>query len=110
MGYEATVHDQAIPLKTYRSSDKVKANIVISQKQEGFTYADMGFERLKDGSLRLHADHIDIKKLDLAQLKQRYTKAFIAKRIKLMGTQFLMGEDEIEEDGTMKLKVKVMEL
>jgi len=109
MGYNATVHEEAIPIKTYGRQDAVKANIVISQKQGGFTYADMGFERTKNGGLKLHADHIDINKLNMSQLKQRYTKAFIAKRIRLMGTQYLMGKDEIDQNGTMKLKIKVME-
>lgn len=108
MGYKPTVHKKAVTLKTYGNRGSVKAHIVIGQQQGGFTYADMGFEKTKEG-YKLHADHIDIKKLNLAQLKQRYTKAFIAKRIKLMGTQFLLGSEDIDEEGTMKLKVRVME-
>jgi len=107
MGYSPLVHNDAVNLKTYGNS-KAKAHIVIPQSQGGFRYADIGFERIKDG-FKLHADHIDIKRLNLTQLKQKYTKAFIAKRIKLMGTQFLLGSEDIDEEGTMKLKVKVME-
>ena len=107
MGYNPVVHKKAVSLKTYGSSN-AKAHIVIGKEQGGFSYADMGFERTKKG-FKLHADHIDIKKLNLAQLKQRYTKAFIAKRIKLMGTQFLLGSEDIDEEGTMRLKVRVME-
>ena len=107
MGYSPIIHDKAVSLKTYGNS-KAKAHIVIPQSQGNFSYADIGFERTKEG-FKLHSDHIDIKKLNLAQLKQRYTKAFIAKKIKLMGTQFLLGTEDIDEEGTIKLKVKVME-
>jgi hypothetical protein len=69
----------------------------------------LGFERLSNGGFKLHADHIDINKLGLVKLKQTYTKCFIAKRIKMLGTQYVMGKGEIDQNGTMKLKVRVME-
>ena len=108
MGYKPVVHKEAVALKTYGSRGSVKAHIVISKESCCNRYADLGFERTKEG-YKLHADHIDVKKLNLSQLKQRYTKAFIAKRIKLLGTQFLLGDEDIDEEGTMRLKVKVME-
>lgn len=108
MGYNPLVHEEAVPIKIYGSRSGVKAHIVIGQQQGGFSYADIGFERTK-GGYNLHADHIDINKFSLTKLKQKYTKAFIAKRIRLMGTQFLMGDEDIDEDGIMKLKIKVME-
>jgi len=109
MGYKATIHKKAVALETYGGRNQVKAHIVIKKKQHGFAYADMGFERTKNGGLKLHADHIDIKKLNMSQLKQKYSKAFVAKRIRLLGTKYLMGEEEIDQNGTMKLKVKVMD-
>jgi hypothetical protein len=107
MGYNPTVHKEAVALKTYGSQKGVKAHIVISKAQGNFRYADLGFERTKEG-FKLHADHIDINKLNLSQLKQTYTKAFIKKKIRSMGTKYIMGKDELDQDGTMKLKVKVM--
>lgn len=108
MGYKPVVHKEAVNLKTYGNRGNVKAHIVISKESCCNRYADLGFEKTKEG-YKLHADHIDVKSLNLSQLKQRYTKAFIAKRIKLMGTQFLLGNEDIDEEGTMKLKVRVME-
>ena len=107
MGHKPIVHKKAVSLKTY-GSKKAKAHIVLGQTQHGFTYADLGFERTKQG-FKLHADHTDIRKLNLTKLKQTYTKAFIKKRIKLMGTQYFMGKEEIDQKGTMKLKITVME-
>jgi len=108
MGYNPIVNNKGQELRTYGRQKSVKAHIIIPKEQGNFTYADLGFERTDNG-FKLHADHTDINKLNLAQLKQRYTKAFINKRIKLMGTQYLMGNEEIDQNGTMKLKVKVME-
>ncbi len=109
MGYNPIVHKEAVGLKTYGNRQgAVKAHIVIPQSQGNFRYADMGFEKTKEG-YKLHADHIDIKKLNLTQLKQRYTKAHLAKKIKIFGTQFLLGSEDIDEEGTMIIKVKVMD-
>lgn len=108
MGYKPETYKEAVDLQTYGNLGKVKAHIVIRKQQAGFTYADMGFERI-DGGFKLHADHIDIRKFNLTQLKQKYTKAFLAKKIKLLGTQYVIGAEEIDQNGTMKLKLKVME-
>ena len=107
MGYRPVVHKEAVALKTYGNRGNSKAHIVITKEQGNFRYADLGFERTKEG-FKLHADHIDINQLNMSQLKQGYTKAFIKKRIRLMGTQYIMGKDEIDQKGTMKLKVKVI--
>lgn len=104
MGFKPTVHKKAVQLHTYAGS--AKAHIVLSKKQENFTYADMGFERTKNG-LKLHADHIDIKKLNMSILTQTYVKASLAKRMRLMGSQYSLGKSEIDGTGTMKLKIKV---
>ena len=104
MGYQASVHEKPIKLKTYRDLGNVKAHIVISKEQGGFTYADMGFERMNDGSLKLHADHIDINKINMSELNQRYSKAFLKKKISLMGSRYLMDKGEIEEKGQKKVQ------
>ena len=106
MGFTATIHEKAIQLKTYGGRNSVKANIVISQNQHGFSYGDMGFERVENGGLKLHADHIDIKKLDMSQLKQKYMKVFIAKKIRLFGTKYVLGEETVDQQGTIKLRVE----
>lgn len=108
MGCRPVVHEKAVPLKTYGSGKKVKAHIVLGQSQHGYTYSDLGFERTKKG-FKLHADHSDIRKLNLGKLKQGYSKAFLKKRLKLLGTQYFMGEEKIDQKGQMKLKIKIME-
>lgn len=107
MGFKPVVHKEAVALKTYGNRGGVKAHIIISKESCCNRYADMGFERTKEG-FKLHADHIDIRNLNLSKLKQTYTKAFIKKKIKSMGTKYIMGKSELDQDGTMKLKVKVM--
>jgi hypothetical protein len=108
MGFKPIVHKEAVPLKTYGNRGNAKAHIILEKETCCNRYGDFGFERI-DGGFKLHADHIDIKRLNLTQLKQHYTKSFIKKRIKLLGTQYIMGKDEIDQNGQMKLKIRVME-
>ena len=108
MGFKPVVHKEAVPIKTYGNRGNAKAHIVLGKEDCCNRYGDFGFERTEKG-FKLHADHIDIKKLNLVKLKQTYTKSFIKKRINLLGTQYIMRAEEIDQNGSMKLKIKVME-
>ena len=111
MGFAVEVHPTGKTLSTYYSLGKHNAptaNIIIKQGQRNINYADIGFQKMKDGKYILHGDDMDIRKLNQDRLKQLYTKHFIKQRLQLFGSQYAIAE-EVINGNNIKIKIKVSE-
>lgn len=113
MGFVPQVHEEAVQIRTYYASQERKANIVIPKEQFN-GMADAGFERTSDGSYVFHVDDYDwgknnrLAKIDLKKIKHNYTKVKIKKHVSQTTDYTLIGE-EIEEDGSTKLRLRIEE-
>jgi len=80
MGYKASIHDTAQRMKTYRSSDKANAHIIVEKQQFG-GYGDWGLECVDDKD-KMHYDESDARKFQLDKLKQLYSTNVVKKTLK----------------------------
>lgn len=110
-GYQVEVHKEGIEIDPfYKDRKKEKAHIVI-RKNQFLGYSDAGFERLEDGTYKLHCDHIDWNgsygKFDLNKITQKYGLNKIKKTIKGSSKYSIVKEEEV--DGEIRVKLKIRE-
>ena len=110
MGYKPEVHKEAVVMRQVfgRTNADVKANILIDGRQNQKYHGQIGFEKVEKG-YKIRIDDMYVHSFNLSLLKQNYTKEFLRKRIKALGTQFVLGEEEVKQDGTMVIKINIME-
>ena len=107
-GYEATVHDESVPLRGFLGEGRdQRAHVVVPKGQVGWLSNDLGFERTADGTFRAWISDYDALKHDgtwLAQLTQRY--AYHATVQTLTQQSFEVVGQEQREDGSIRVLVR----
>lgn len=102
MGWNPTVHKEAIDMKGYGSYGSKKAHIIVSKNQFG-GYTDCGFERV-DGGYKMHIDHSDKRKFKADQLNQRYAEAKVMKTVRAR-TKYSVKSREVTKEGQIKIRL-----
>ena len=112
-GYKVEVHENEVEIKPYyQERESQKAHIVVRKKEfHGFT--DAGFQRLPDGTYKLHLDEMDwdgrTGKFDVNKIKRKYGLSKIKKIIKNSSKYSIIEEKESNEEINIRLKIREFE-
>lgn len=84
---------------------KLKAHIVVRKealrKAMSVTgYNDVGYQRMPDGTYKMHVDDMDFPMSYRDMVMQKYTEGVSARKLKMMGYSV---KSEAQKDGTVKL-------
>jgi len=107
MGYQPTVHENAINLYGYQGDKRKQvAHIVIPRSQVGGASNDVGFEKVGDGYI-LHLSAYDktAKTFNVNKLKQLYSKYKIDKFIKNNMSRFKKKSMTVDQNGKIKIRI-----
>ena len=107
MGFMVDTYDNPVHIMDYYNRKIDKTASLIIDKIKNRLNADIGFGKNKDGFFEVTMDAMDSKRLDIKRLKQLYTKQNIKQTVKKKSSKFSIKSETVDENGSIKLKVKV---
>jgi len=106
MGNKVEVHENnGATIQGYGGRSWGSAQVIVRKKAD--LYADIGFEKMPDGTYKMHIDSGDKRKLDQKKLTQLHAKNKIQNIIKKNPGKYKLAKAETDKTGAIKLKLRV---